>query len=128
VSAASGSHQLIVNAWDSAGTLYHTSESFSVGTGGGTTCTPPTSAGVTVCAPANGVSVTSPVTITAYANGGTKSITAMRAYVDGQQVAASGSGTLNASITIAAGAHTFIVNAWNSSGTLYKYSGTFTVQ
>ena len=96
--------------------------------GGGTAgCSAPTSAGVHVCSPANGATVTSPVAISAAANGGTKPITAMKAYIDGKQVAFTSSGSLSASVATAAGTHVLNVNAWNSAGTVFTSQTTFTV-
>jgi FG-GAP-like repeat len=91
------------------------------------TCAAPSTAGVHVCAPAANATVTSPVAISAAANGGTKPITAMKAYVDGKQVASSTSASLKASVATAAGTHTLNVNAWNSAGTVFTFQSKFTV-
>jgi hypothetical protein len=90
-------------------------------------CAIPTTAGVKVCSPTNGSTVNSPVQISASANGGGKAITAMKAYIDGVQVASSGGNQLIASIPTATGAHRLNVNAWNAAGTVFTFSGTFTV-
>lgn len=127
VNAAAGSHTLTVNAWNKNGTLFQKKSTFAVsGTGGGV-CAKPASTGVKVCAPLNGSSVTSPVTISASANGGATAITAMKAYIGGVQVASSTSGSLTASVKVAVGAHTLNVNAWNTAGTVFTFKGTFTV-
>lgn len=91
-------------------------------------CAGPASPGVNVCLPANGSSVDSPVQILAGANGGTKPITAMIAYVDGKQVASAGGPNMNAFVSVAAGTHRLNVNAWNSAGTVFTSAGTFTVR
>jgi hypothetical protein len=91
------------------------------------TCSVPTSAGVHVCSPAANATVTSPVAISAAANGGTKPITAMKAYIDGKQVAASSSASLKASVAAGVGTHTLNVNAWNSAGTVFTFQSKFTV-
>jgi hypothetical protein len=72
--------------------------------------------------------VSSPVTISAAANGGTAAITRMKAYIDGVEVASSTTATLNASVAATTGSHTLTVNAWNVSGTLQKASVTLTVR
>ena len=72
--------------------------------------------------------MTSPVKIAAAANGGSNKITAMKAYIDGTQVASSTASSLNASVAKAAGSHNLTVNAWDSSGKLYQAKATFTVQ
>jgi hypothetical protein len=133
VNVANGTHSLVVNAWDTGGTLYQAKQTFSVGTSAPpppppTSCAPPSTAGETVCSPAAGATVSSPVQISAAANGGGKTVTAMKAYVDGVQVAASTSGTLNASVNVAAGSHTLDVNSWTSGVLLATHHSTFTVQ
>jgi hypothetical protein len=90
-------------------------------------CAAPSSAGVHVCSPTANATVTSPVAISAAANGGTKPITAMKAYIDGKQVASSSGASLKASVTSGGGTHTLNVNAWNSAGTVFKFQSKFTV-
>jgi hypothetical protein len=129
--AAAGTHKLIVNAWESTGTLHTTSVTFTVGSAPPppppSGCSTPSTAGVVICTPANGATVSSPVSITAAAAGAGHSITAMRGYLDNTQVAASSSGSLSASVAAAAGTHTLVVNAWESTGTLHTTSVSFTV-
>ncbi len=90
-------------------------------------CSAPAAAGVAICSPKSGSTVTSPVKIAAAANGGSNKITAMKAYIDGTQVASSTASSLNASVTKAAGSHKLTVNAWDNTGKLYQASVTFTV-
>jgi FG-GAP-like repeat/Bacterial Ig domain len=90
-------------------------------------CSAPAAAGVAICSPISGSTVTSPVKIAAAANGGSNKITAMKAYIDGTQVASSTTSSLNASVTKAAGSHKLTVNAWDNTGKLYQASATFTV-
>jgi hypothetical protein len=125
VARAAGNHQLAVNAWDSNDKVYQTIVNFTVGST--TACSVPTTAGVHICTPAAGSTVTSPVAISAAANGGTAKISAMKAYIDGKQVAASSSGTINGSAAEAVGTHKLVVNAWNTAGKLFQSSATFTV-
>jgi hypothetical protein len=125
VATAAGSHTLTVNAWNAAGTLFQKKITFTSSTA---PCAKPSAAGVNVCSPAAGATVASPIAIAAAANGGTLSISAMKAYIDGVQVAAGKTGTLNASVTAAAGSHTLQVNAWNSAGTVFSSKRTFSVK
>lgn len=128
VPVAPGQHQLAFNAWDRNGRLFQDVANFFVsGGGGGGSCAVPSTAGVHVCSPAAGSTVSSPVAISASSNGGTRPITAMKAYIDGKQVAASSSNTLSASVPAAAGTHTLNVNAWNSAGQVFTSQETFTV-
>ncbi len=90
-------------------------------------CPLPPKAGIALCSPAAGSNVGSPVRISATANGLTRPITAMKAYIDGKQVASSGNNMLNSSAPEAAGRHKLTVNAWDSSGKLYQFIETFTV-
>jgi len=91
-------------------------------------CPLPLSAGVSVCSPASGTTVGSPVRISATANGLNRPITTMKAYIDGKQVALSGNNMLNASVSKAAGKHTLTINAWDSVGKLYQRREAFTVR
>jgi hypothetical protein len=91
-----------------------------------TSCGLPPKAGIGVCSPASGSTVASPVSISATANGLTRPITAMKAYIDGKQVASSVDNMLNASIPEALGKHTLTINAWDSGGKLYQIVETFT--
>jgi hypothetical protein len=125
VAKAAGNHQLAVNAWDSNDKVYQTIVNFTVSST--TACSAPTTAGIHICNPAAGSTVSSPVAISAAANGGTANISAMKAYIDSNLVASSSSGTLSGSAVEAVGTHTIVVNAWNTSGILFQSSATFTV-
>ncbi len=82
-------------------------------------------AGVTVQSPSN-TSVTSPVHFVATA-ASTHPITAMRIYVDGVSVFNNNSASLDTSVAIAAGQHTTVVQAWDSTGAVFKNSMVLTV-
>lgn len=125
ISKAAGTHQLAVNAWDPNDKVYQTIVNFTVGST--TACSVPTTAGIHICSPAAGSTVTSPVAISAAANGGTAKISTMKAYIDGKQVAASSSGTISGSAAEAVGTHKLVVNAWNTTGKLFQSTATFTV-
>jgi hypothetical protein len=125
VAKATGNHQLAVNAWDSNDKVYQTIVNFAVG--GTAACSVPTAAGIHICAPTQGATVTSPVAISAAANGGTAKISAMKAYIDGKQVAASTTGTISGSAAEAIGTHNLTVNAWNTVGKLFQSVVTFSV-
>lgn len=122
---AAGNHQLAVNAWDVNGVVYQTIVNFTVGSTAA--CSAPTTAGVHICKPAAGSTVSTPVAISAGANGGTAKISAMKAYIDNKLVAASSSGTLSGSAAEPVGTHHIVVNAWNTAGKLFQSSATFTV-
>lgn len=120
---AVGSHNLTVNAWDSAGALYQSVVTFKVST-----------TGMVIAAPTQNEQVTSPVTLNATATSNGLNVTAMNVYLDFNSTpigAYTGNGTPSLheqqSYTIANGAHTIITNAWDSSGQIYESAVNFTV-
>ena len=126
LTVATGSHNVVVQAWDSSGAVFKTPLSITVG---GTTaaCTAST-AGVTVCLPAAGATVAAPVHITAAAKSSLGPITAMRIYVDNTSQYLVNASSIDTSLAMAAGSHNVVVQAWDSSGAVYKNSRTITVQ
>ncbi len=92
---------------------------------GSSTSTQP---GVTISSPAAGATVSSPVNFVASATSGTTNpITAMRIYVDNQNMYTVGASKLNTSLTLAAGAHNVTIVAWDSTGKSYTKSESITV-
>jgi hypothetical protein len=82
-------------------------------------------AGVTIQSP-SATSVTSPVHFVANATS-THPITAIRIYVDGVSVYLTNSASLDTSISIAPGQHSTVVQAWDSTGAVFKTPMTLTV-
>lgn len=130
LTATAGTHQLRVRAWDSSGAYFDSINNFTVGSG-----TPPpppactastTSPSVTICTPTAGATVGSPFPVKALTTS-SKTVTGMWAYLDGTGVASSKSGTLNAQLSAAAGAHKLMVRAWDSSGVHFDQTINFTV-
>lgn len=117
VPMAVGTHNVIVQAWDSTGAVFKTPETISV--------TAATS-GVTVSAPANNTTVGSPMHVVASANAANP-VTAMRIYLDGVSAFAVNASSLDTQITAGAGAHSLIVQAWDITGAVYKQALTVTV-
>ncbi len=117
-SLAAGTHHLTIKAWDAAGAVFSSSESFTVGSGGGSgpTCTlSTTNPSVTICTPANNSTVVSPVHVNA---GSTDSytVTAMQIYLDGTKVYQNALNYIDTSLTIASGTHKMTVKGWDSAG------------
>jgi hypothetical protein len=83
-------------------------------------------AGVTVSSPTNGSTVGSPVHVVASATS-THPITFMRVYVDNVSAYAIASAKIDTSIAMSAAKHSLIVQAWDSSGTVFKQALTITV-
>ncbi len=71
---------------------------------------------VTVSSPGNGASVTSPVHITANANGGSHPVSAVWIYVDNQPLYKTTASTVDTYISIGQGSHHIVPVAWNSIG------------
>jgi hypothetical protein len=93
-----------------------------------TACGAPSSAGVHICAPASGSTVSSPVSVQAAATV-TGTISNMQLWVDGvKKDAVSGTKTLNTSVSLAAGTHRFAVLAINTAGQKWESAVNATVK
>ena len=97
---------------------------FTVGSGGTTCAQPASSTGTVICAPANGSTVSSPVTI--QARGGVN-VTFMEAWVDGTKRFQGSGSSVFTSVTLAAGTHRLTVYSKNGSGVLSSAASSFTV-
>lgn len=141
-----GTHRLTVQAKDSTGVIFKQTINITVGTGGPTptptptptpapspTPTPtgcvagPTSPSVTICSPLNGAVVSSPVHVVA-ATRDSVTVSFMQIYIDGSPVLTKSGGTLDTTITLAAGAHRLTVQAKDSAGVIFKQTINITVQ
>jgi hypothetical protein len=94
--------------------------------------TPPASCtasatGVTVCSPTAGSTLGSPVHFTAAAKS-IHPITTMRIYIDNVSKVSASASSINTSLALAAGTHAVVVQAWDSSGAIFKSSLTIHVQ
>jgi len=83
--------------------------------------------GVTVCSPTGGSSMTSPVNFYAAAKS-TNPITAMRIYVDSVSRYSTNSASLHTSLALSSGTHSVVVQAWDSTGAVFKSPLTIHVQ
>jgi hypothetical protein len=83
-------------------------------------------AGVTVSSPANGSTVASPVHFVASATSSSP-ITAMRIYVDSVSVYLVASNTIDTYISMSATKHYVVVQAWDSTGAVFKQALTIAV-
>jgi hypothetical protein len=75
--------------------------------------------GVTVCSPTAGSTDASPVHFVAAAKS-THPITAMRIYVDSVSKFTIDASSLNTSLALASGAHSVVMQAWDSTGAVFK--------
>ncbi|HKV91122.1 MAG TPA: alkaline phosphatase family protein [Candidatus Angelobacter sp.] len=78
-----------------------------------------THTGVTVCAPSAGSTDASPVHFVAAA-ASSHPITAMRIYIDNLSKFTANASSLNTSLAVSAGTHSVVVQAWDSSGAVFK--------
>jgi hypothetical protein len=118
VPLATGSHSVVVQAWDSAGGIFKSPETIDV--------TTTSSGAVAVSSPANNATVSSPFQVVASASAPLP-IVAMIAYLDGQIAVNVKAASMNASVSAGSGAHSLVVQAWDSSGTVYKQALTVSV-
>jgi phospholipase C len=120
---ATGTHRVTVQAQDAAGTIFKSTINITVGTGSGGSgpCTlSTTNPSVTICAPANNATVTSPVNVVAGTTD-SNTVTKMAIYLDGVSVYSVAASQLNASIPIStSGSHRIAVQAWDSAGQIFK--------
>ena len=123
---AAGSHAITVYGTGVDDTLQQ--KSFTLTVGGGGTCSSPGSAGVNVCAPVNGATVSSPVQVLAAATI-TGTLARMEVWVDGvKKYTETSSKSLSTSIALGAGSHRFDVYAVNTAGTKWEKTVTATVK
>jgi len=121
-----GSHRVSVIAygWDNS----QVSKTTTIIVKATSSCSAPTSAGVHICSPVSGASVSSPVLVTATSKV-TGTIVSTQLWVDGvKNFNVPGSTTLTTSVTLAAGSHRFAVIATNTAGTKWESTVTATVK
>jgi phospholipase C len=87
----------------------------------------PTSPSVTICTPASGATVASPVTVSAGTTDTTATVTAMAIYVNDVLKTKQNVSEINASIAMSPGANRVVVQAWDSAGRIFKSSVNITV-
>lgn len=116
-----GPHYVVVQAWDSTGAVFKSALNMTV-----SGSAPVTTTGVTISSPASGSSSGSPVHFAASARANNP-ITAMRIYLDNNSVYTVSSASLNTSVSASPGNHYAVVQAWDSTGAVYKSALNFTV-
>ncbi len=112
-----GNHAITVygTGWDN--TLQEKSFTLTVGSG---SCSAPASAGVHVCQPGSGATVSSPVVVQAAATI-TGKLDRMEVWVDGvKKYTETNSTTLNTTLSLATGTHRFGIFAVNTAGTKWE--------
>jgi hypothetical protein len=155
VAMAAGTRRLTVQAKDTAGVIFKQTIYINVSSSPGPTPTPtpgatptptptpgatptptqppsgctagPASPSVTICSPLNNATVTSPVRVVA-ATRDSVPVSFMQIYVDGSPVLTSSGGTLDKTITLAAGTRRLTVQAKDTAGVIFKQTISITVR
>jgi hypothetical protein len=123
---AAGSHRISVlgTGWD--GSIQ--TKTFTLTVSGSSSCSAPTSAGIHICAPASGASVSSPVAIQATATI-TGKLSSVQVWIDGvKKFSETTSTSLNTSLSVGTGSHRFAVLATNTSGQKWESAVNATVK
>ena len=109
VSMHTGTHQVVVRAWDSSGNFGDQKLTLTVNA---------IKPSVQISTPSNNATVGSPVNLRASASPSSgQTITGWRVYVDGKASYSGGaSSSVNASLKMSTGPHRVLVRAWDSSG------------
>jgi hypothetical protein len=109
VAMSTGTHKVVVRAWDSSGNCGDQTLTLSVNA---------TKPSVTISTPSNNVTVGSPVNLQASATPSSgQSITGWWVYVDGRATYNVGANrSINTNLKMSAGTHNVVVRVWDSSG------------
>jgi hypothetical protein len=137
LTVASGSHRIVVVAIDSAGVHFQQAVSITVNTTAPPPPPPPpppsqcslipASPSVTICTPAQGDIVASPVHLVA---GSTDSVAVsqMQVWIDGVKNSQNPGGTLDTQVALSSGSHRIVVVAIDSAGVHFQQAINVTVQ
>ena len=119
---APGFHTLVVRAWDSNGAWFDTTRQMNVTSCGAAA----TGAGISLCTITSATAGTGHVL--AHTTAGTHPIAATLVYVDNVERYRTYTDTADAWLSVAAGSHTVTVRAWDTSGTMYTATRSYTQQ
>ncbi|HEV2987010.1 MAG TPA: Ig-like domain-containing protein [Candidatus Angelobacter sp.] len=118
-----GAHRVVVQAWDSSGAVFKFPETITVNSSTAPPPPPPppppSGSGVSVTQPADGSTVSAPMHVVASASAGNP-ITAMRIYLDNADMFTVNSNQLDTAVSASSGNHLLVVQAWDSTGVVYK--------
>ncbi len=123
VALAGGAHNVVVQAWDSSGAVFKFPESITVNS---SAPPPPSGSGVNVTTPADGSTVGAPIHVVASASAANP-ISAMRIYLDNAAMFTVNSSQLDTTVSASSGSHLLVVQAWDTTGAVYKQSRNVTV-
>lgn len=128
-SVTAGVHTLKITATDAASHTYQSSAGFKAFYEGdcppkGNTCTP----GIYMNGPFDGDDVATTFRVSANVENNPAAINAMKVYLNGHQVAQSSGPVLDQEITAAKGTKIMVIQAWDSTGKLYRITQNVNVQ
>lgn len=128
ITLATGAHRLTIQAKDSAGYFKSTvNVTVSSSGGGGGSCSGSTNRTVSICSPANGSTVDSPVEVNAVATD-SAAVSYMQVYLDNVKVfEKTNTKSISTTLSMGTGAHRLTVQAKDASG-IYKTTINFTVE
>src|ERR1700694_1221326 len=132
VNLADGTHRVVVQAWDSSGAVFKFPETIVVNSSAPPSQPPPppppppSGLGVSVGSPADEYAGGAPMHVVASAGAGNP-ITAMRIYLDSNDMFTVNSNQLDTTVDASSGVHSLVVQAWDSTGAVYKQSLTVNV-
>ncbi len=125
VPLAAGSHSIAVYGFGVDDTLQQ--RKFTLLVAGASSCAAPSTAGIHICSPVNGSSVSSPVNVSA-AGTVTGTFARFEVWVDGvKKFTSTTTDGANFSLAEASGSHRFAFYAVNTAGTKWSSSSTITV-
>ncbi len=126
---SAGTHVVRIQAWDNSGAIFKAGVTVQVGSGGGGTdpCTNMTTPSAAVCEPSNNATVSSPMHFVAKAQS-SHPISSIWTYVDDVVFnKAANTSSVDLNVPLTAGSHVVRIQAWDSSGGLYKAGVTVNV-
>lgn len=121
-----GSYKLIFDAYDGSGDHVYASRDITV-TGGSGACAAPSSNGINVCSPNEGATLSSPVAInaSAFISGG---VYRFELWNGNTKLLSEDNGTMDSSVSLAAGTYKLTFDARNSAGAHYYATRDITVK
>lgn len=124
-----GSHSVVVQAWDNSGNVYRQVMTINVSGSSSGSPAPSNSGGpVTVNSPTEGQVVGSPAQFVASSTSPDQyPITAMQIYVDDQLAYSANTAQLDTSLNLGGGSHRAVVKSWNTAGESFSQTVNFSV-
>ncbi len=124
---SSGSHNVVVQAWDQYGNVSKAPLSINVSGSSSQTSTTPTtqtsSSGINVSSPANGSTVGSPVHFAASAS----NATAFHIYIDDNNAYSVNASSFDTYLSVSGGTHSVVIQSWDRYGNVSKAPLSITV-